>query len=260
MDGSTGGQGTAWPAFAIEYYNQTGRKAAYMLEGESGAAMHYDARTGSGNGWYDPQVDGNHTEDTIAAINDGLSWLSNNGYDPTFRGILWHQGERDAQEIDNGTITKTEFKNAFERMRDEFRTQLGMPEMPIWIHELGKPDSGDTGGFQDVRAAQREEARADADVHLVSDKQKEFPSMGYMDDDVHYNQDGYNLMGEVGGLNVASRIGGTNITRPLQYKRGTTSQNNDYIGAAGELTVDTDKNTVVVHDGVAAGGHPLAKE
>jgi hypothetical protein len=29
---------------------------------------------------------------------------------------------------------------------------------------------------------------------------------------------------------------------------------------AGELTVDTTKNTVVVHDGVTAGGIPLAKE
>jgi hypothetical protein len=27
----------------------------------------------------------------------------------------------------------------------------------------------------------------------------------------------------------------------------------------GEITVDTDKETVVVHDGVKAGGYPLAK-
>ena len=31
-------------------------------------------------------------------------------------------------------------------------------------------------------------------------------------------------------------------------------------GAAGELTVDSEKNTVVVHDGSTAGGTPLATQ
>jgi hypothetical protein len=47
---------------------------------------------------------------------------------------------------------------------------------------------------------------------------------------------------------------------PIQQFRGTTAKHATYIGPAGELTVDTDKNTVVVHDGATAGGFPLAKE
>lgn len=46
----------------------------------------------------------------------------------------------------------------------------------------------------------------------------------------------------------------------FQRRRGTTVQHSTFTGLAGELTVDTDKNTVVVHDGVTAGGIPLAKE
>jgi hypothetical protein len=46
----------------------------------------------------------------------------------------------------------------------------------------------------------------------------------------------------------------------VQIRRGTTAQNNDFTGAVGELTVDTTKDTVVVHDGSTAGGFPLAKE
>lgn len=42
-------------------------------------------------------------------------------------------------------------------------------------------------------------------------------------------------------------------------RRGTTAEHSTFTGGAGEVTVDTDKNTVVVHDGVTAGGHPLAK-
>ena len=45
----------------------------------------------------------------------------------------------------------------------------------------------------------------------------------------------------------------------IQRRRGTTSQHSTFTGLAGEITIDTDKNTVVVHDGSQAGGFPLAK-
>ena len=48
--------------------------------------------------------------------------------------------------------------------------------------------------------------------------------------------------------------------REVQQRRGTTEEHEVFIGAAGELTVDTDKKTAVVHDGVTQGGTPLAKE
>jgi len=46
----------------------------------------------------------------------------------------------------------------------------------------------------------------------------------------------------------------------LKLRRGTTSQHESFTGAASEVTVDTDKNTAVVHDGATTGGFPLAKE
>ena len=45
----------------------------------------------------------------------------------------------------------------------------------------------------------------------------------------------------------------------LQLRRGTTSENGSFTGALGEVTVDTDKDTLVVHDGATAGGHEMAK-
>lgn len=47
---------------------------------------------------------------------------------------------------------------------------------------------------------------------------------------------------------------------PVQQYRGTTAQHSAYIGPVGELTVDTDKNVVVVHDGSTAGGHPTVPD
>ena len=44
----------------------------------------------------------------------------------------------------------------------------------------------------------------------------------------------------------------------IQLHRGTTVQNDNYTGAEGELTVDTLKHTVRVHDGSTKGGTELA--
>lgn len=46
----------------------------------------------------------------------------------------------------------------------------------------------------------------------------------------------------------------------VQARRGTTTEHSTFTGAVGEITVDTTKDTAVVHDGSTAGGHPLLKE
>lgn len=43
----------------------------------------------------------------------------------------------------------------------------------------------------------------------------------------------------------------------VQRRRGTTAEHAAFTGALGEFTYDTDKKTVVVHDGATAGGFPL---
>jgi len=40
----------------------------------------------------------------------------------------------------------------------------------------------------------------------------------------------------------------------VQFRRGTTAQNDAFTGAAGELSIDTDKNAIRIHDNSTAGG------
>mgnify|MGYP003704484351 CR=1 FL=1 len=47
------------------------------------------------------------------------------------------------------------------------------------------------------------------------------------------------------------------MSTKVQLRRGNTAQTAVFTGAVAEITVDTDKNVVVVHDGITAGGHPL---
>jgi len=50
------------------------------------------------------------------------------------------------------------------------------------------------------------------------------------------------------------------MAKLLKLRRGTTSQHSSFTGAEGECTVDTTKDTLVVHDGSTAGGRPLLRE
>jgi len=50
------------------------------------------------------------------------------------------------------------------------------------------------------------------------------------------------------------------MAKRVQRRRGTTAEHASFTGYDGETTVDTSKETVVVHDGTLAGGYPLARE
>ena len=50
------------------------------------------------------------------------------------------------------------------------------------------------------------------------------------------------------------------MAKRVQRRRGTTAEHGSFTGAVGEISVDTTKDTIAVHDGSQAGGFPLARE
>jgi len=50
------------------------------------------------------------------------------------------------------------------------------------------------------------------------------------------------------------------MAKLLKLRRGTTTQHASFTGAEGEVTIDTDKDTAVVHDGSTQAGKPLLRE
>ena len=50
------------------------------------------------------------------------------------------------------------------------------------------------------------------------------------------------------------------MAKLLKLRRGSTSDHGSFTGAEGEVTVDTTKDTLVVHDGTTAGGHEMLRE
>ena len=49
------------------------------------------------------------------------------------------------------------------------------------------------------------------------------------------------------------------MAKIVKKRRGTTAEHSTFTGAIGELTVNTDLDTVVVHDGETVGGFSLAR-
>lgn len=50
------------------------------------------------------------------------------------------------------------------------------------------------------------------------------------------------------------------MSTQVQFRRGTSVETASFIGALGEVTVDTTKHVCVVHDSIQAGGYPLLLE
>lgn len=50
------------------------------------------------------------------------------------------------------------------------------------------------------------------------------------------------------------------MANAIQLRRGTTAEHSTFTGLVGEVTVDTTKDTIVVHDGATAGGFPLLRD
>ena len=50
------------------------------------------------------------------------------------------------------------------------------------------------------------------------------------------------------------------MSKEVQIRRGTTAEHIEFVGKQGEVTMDTERNCLVVHDGETAGGHPVAKK
>jgi len=50
------------------------------------------------------------------------------------------------------------------------------------------------------------------------------------------------------------------MAKQVQLRRGTSAEHAAFTGVEGELTVDTTKDTIVLHDAYQAGGFPLLRE
>ncbi len=67
------------------------------------------------------------------------------------------------------------------------------------------------------------------------------------------------VCGKLGGWSMEKHIQNSGNNRKLKIKRGTNTENNEYRGVCGEITMDTDEKTIRLHDGETVGGVAMAR-
>lgn len=172
--------------FAEKYYELTNNKSILLEEARGGAGL-------------TPTSQLNHNWSGTSslrtnAINKANDYLAYSSF--SIKYILWCQGERDAQEMDNnGSYTKAIVKTAMQDVIDW--ASLNFPNVPFIISETGDLDPAtNTQGWQDMRAVQNEIADENENVYIGFSGAKDFPAEGKMSDNVHYDFNGYKEMGE----------------------------------------------------------------
>lgn len=199
-----GDGGSAWAAFAVEYYERTGRPVVLTSRAVNGAALHPDADVERGAG--DWRAGGDYCRAAVDAVEGCLAALDDAGAEYEFRGLLWHQGESDAIAIHEDYHTLANYEDAFRETMAWFREALDRPDLDVFLFGIGTRQSGDDDGWRAVREAQGRFAEADPHVHRVSTCAVDFAEAGKMQDAYHYTQAGYDEMGREGARNVAALL------------------------------------------------------
>lgn len=186
--------GSAWPSFGATYHAHTGRRVLFVPAAVPATPM-------------SPNVDAfrmGHWDETGTLFSRAVELadraLAAAGPDARFAGVLWSQGEADAAAIGHGMETQAEYERGLRKLIVRFRAHFGR-RMPFYIFETG--DGDPARGYAAVRAVQEQVSRTTPDAPIVFNEAAGYPARGLMTKGgVHYNQTGYNRMGEVGALAV----------------------------------------------------------
>ena len=190
--------GSIWPSFGITWNMMTTRKICFVPRARNATALSIKANTGDG---YWGEGPASFFQDSVDNINGALARLTQEGYDPKFRGVLWSQGENDAYAINRAVMTKQDYIDEFAILLSKYRAIYGS-NMPFYIIKTGTRTGSpgpltDVAGYQDIQDAQEQIAAADPlRTKIIYRSTTEFHDRGLMmSDGVHYGQLANNEIG-----------------------------------------------------------------
>jgi hypothetical protein len=193
--------GSAWPSFGVTYYDLTGHKILFVLSAIGGTCQTDQCAAYSHALSWD--VNGTLMQPSITALDAAMSALTAAGYTSVLKGVLWDQGEGDAEAINGGAVSPAAYQSALTATIGRYRAHYG-PSLPFYIFQTGT-EPGQETGYAAVRNAQMQVAASDPNTKVIFQDAVNFPSKGWMQsDNLHYTQPGYNEMGKQGAQNVVS--------------------------------------------------------
>lgn len=187
------GDGTIAPAFANEWNRLTGNKVCFIHEAKDGSRI---------KNW---NHDANRfLDDAILKFNSGCETLDKE-YEIGSKYVIWIQGESDAKYGSDVIYYKENLKSIASRLKQE----CGIDKMFVSLtgYWLGEDEY-----FVRTRriAASQEVACLESDILTLGSKRAmTFHDENLTIDDVHYSQEGLNILGE----DLCSNVYKYHITR-----------------------------------------------
>ena len=182
--------GSIAPSFAYHLHKLTGDSIVMVVAGRGGSSCGVNGETIYGT-WalegklsvYKPCID--------------KATMAQKKVKRSLDGIIWMQGERDSNSINDGKQTPEEYEKALKNLINRFRIDLKNANLPIYIVLTGQYVNFPKAGYMEVRRIQRKVAKEVPHVHLVAVDPWFFPEREMMTDDIHYSQEAYNYMGKI---------------------------------------------------------------
>ena len=180
------GTGSVAPAFARKFHELSGKKVFFVTAARGGASCTEKAELSTYGTWDESgQLFPQAIEKTRMAEKVSGMKLS---------GIIWMQGERDANAFVSAQISARDYEDAFVRLIKRFRKEFG-EALPIYIVQTGFQQDKSPEGCQMVREVQQAVSRKMKRVNLAYTETDTFAQRGWFKDNVHYNQEALNDIG-----------------------------------------------------------------
>ena len=181
--------GSFIPAFANQYHDQTGKQVVIISAARGGSSCNTNAELENYGTW---AAKGNLLllEKALIKTKQAMQYSG-----LPLSGVIWCQGERDANAINTGQLTAIEYEAALIDLIGRFRKALG-ETLPFYIIQTGFYKNHDREGFDEVRKAQNQVTGYLPNTFIVYKNTAEFEELDWMKDEIHYSQRGLNDIGE----------------------------------------------------------------
>ncbi len=186
----TAKRGSIAPAFSKAYADKSHQKVIMLTAARGGSSCGIKAEMNNYGTW---DTSG-HLLLLPVAVKKTKMAMAKTGL--PLKGIVWMQGERDANAINDSKQTNEEFKEALKSVITRFRASLG-DNIPFFIVKTGYQTDRPQAGNDAVRAMQDEVAKELKNVYVVYNDTNLFIEKKWMHDKVHYNQSGLDDIGNV---------------------------------------------------------------
>ena len=180
------GTGSVAPAFAKRLNELSGQKIYMVTAARGGASCSLKAEMADYDTWdKSGKLFAMAVEKTkMAEAKAGLR----------LSGIIWMQGERDANTILAGQMTENEYQEALENLILRFRKKFDK-KLPFYIVQTAYQQDKAPEGCDAVRNAQAAVVKKIKGVFIAYDDTGEFAQRKWFKDNVHYNQEALNDIG-----------------------------------------------------------------